>query len=718
MTTTMDTPLARTSTVVGIAPSGRRLVSLALTAAVLVAASWAATFLSGIPADDVPLQAIRIGLVAVWGLVGGALAVRRPHEPLGLLLLAGTLVGASAVVASAALRAGHGGTVAELVRALAVGVLPAVALHVAAVLPDGRLARRSHRTVLVGSYAVALAAGIGSASERPDLPLWVVVVEALLAAVIGVNISNARYVRARGQARQRMQWFGLAITLAVEVVLVAVALRIFLDWPRPLPEIATAATILVPLSFVPCLFPRMLGHVDRLLGEAVALTGLTGVVVSVYLVIVLGLGRSPSDDERPILLLSMLAAAVAVLLYGPTRARLSRISNQLVYRERHAPDEALRTFGARLTRAIPFDELLLQLAESLRKGLALQAAEVWTGSAGHLERVVSVPERGPARLDLTEDEQPVVARARVSGSAWLQVWVPRLIEDRGDAVVRMAPITHGGALLGFLLVERPVEAERFSDADESVLAELARQVGLALHNLQLDSALQKSLRELQRRAEELQASRARVVAAADAERRRIERNLHDGAQQHLVALAVTVRLAQQVAATDPDQARDLLDQLGHDLQDAVQELRDLAHGIYPPVLMDRGLVAALESAAARAPLPVEVVAEGDVARFPQEIEAAVYFCCVEALQNTGKHAGEGAVARVTIGREVGADGRDVVTFSVADDGSGFDPADLGGQGHGFVNMSDRLGAIGGTVVVDSAPGRGTRVSGTVPIDGG
>jgi signal transduction histidine kinase len=717
VTTTMDVPRVTTPPGVGVAPSGRRPTPLALTAAVLGAAAWAATFLADVPADDVPLQAIRIGLVAVWGLVGGALAVRRPREPLGLVVLAGTLVGASAVVASAALLAGHGGTVAELVRALAVGVLPAVAVHVAAVLPDGRLARPSHRTLLVACYVVALAGGVGLATARPDLPLWVVVVEALLAGAIALSLSNARYIRTRGEARQRMQWFGLAVTLAVEVVLVAVALRIFLDWPRPLAEIATAATVLVPLSFVPCLFPRLLGHVDRLLGEAVALTGLTAVVVSVYLVIVLGLGRSPSDDERPILLLSMLAAAVAALLYGPARTRLSAVSNQLVYGERHAPDEALRTFGARLTRAVPFDELLLQLVESLRRSLALQAAEVWTGSAGHLERVVSVPDRGPARLDLTEEEQPVVARARVSGSAWLQVWLPRLLEDRGDAAVRMAPITHGGELLGFIVVERPADAERFADADESVLAELARQVGLALHNLQLDSALQESLRELQRRAEELQASRARVVAAADAERRRIERNLHDGAQQHLVALAVTVRLAQQVAATEPDQAHALLEQLGRDLQAAVQELRDLAHGIYPPVLMDRGLVAALESAAARAPLPVEVVAEGDVGRLPQEVEAAIYFCCVEALQNAAKHAGGGAAARVTIGRDVGTDGRDVVTFSVADDGAGFDPAGSAGRGHGFVNMGDRLGAIGGTVEVDSAPGRGTRVSGTVPVDG-
>ena len=241
MTTTMDVPLASTSAGVGVAPAGRRLTSLALTAAVLVAAGWAATFLSDVPADDVPLQAIRIGLVAVWGLVGGALAVRRPREPLGVLVLAATLVGASAVVASAALEAGRGGTTAELVRALAVAALPAVALHVVAVLPDGRLARPSHRSVLVGFYVLALVVGVGLASARPDLPLWIVAVEALLAAVVGISVSNATYVKARGEARQRMQWFGLAVTLAVEIVLVAVALRIFLDWPHQLAEIATAA---------------------------------------------------------------------------------------------------------------------------------------------------------------------------------------------------------------------------------------------------------------------------------------------------------------------------------------------------------------------------------------------------------------------------------------------------------------------------------------------
>jgi signal transduction histidine kinase len=683
-------------------------------AAVLGACAWAAVLANAAgdaPTGDRWLEALRIGLVVVWGVVGAAVALRRPQESLGLLMLGGTAVGAAAVLADVALVSEPERGAAEVVRAVAVTALPALALHVVAVLPDGRFARRSHRQVVAAGYVVAALAGLVAVAERPHVSLWLIGAEAAAAACAGVAMSHARYRAVGGEARQRMQWFGLAVTLAVETVLVAVALRLFLGWPRPLAEVMTAAAVLVPLSFVPCLFQRLLGHVDRMLGQAVSLTGLTGVVVAVYLVIVLGLGRSPDDDERSLLLLSMLAAAVAAALYTPARARLVRFSNRLVYGEQHAPDEALRTFGARLTRAIPFDELLLQLAESLRKNMALRAAEVWTGSAGHLERVVSVPERGPAGVDLTPDERPIVARARVSGAAWLQVWLPRLLDGRGDALVRLAPVTHAGELLGFIIVERAADAERFSEDDENVLAELARQVGLALHNMQLDSALQESLRELQRRAEELRTSRARVVAAADAERRKIERNLHDGAQQHLVALAVTVRLAQQVAASDPEQARALLGQLGADLHEAVQELRDLAHGIYPPVLMDRGLFAALESAAGRAALPVDVVGDPSaVGRFPQEVEAAVYFCCLEALQNAAKHAGAGARATVTISRRV-----DGLAFAVTDDGAGFDTAGPVGQGHGFVNMSDRVGAVGGTLTVDSAPGEGTTISGLVPV---
>ena len=275
--------------------------------------------------------------------------------------------------------------------------------------------------------------------------------------------------------------------------------------------------------------------------------------------------------------------------------------------------------------------------------------------------------------------------------------------------MRVAPITHSGHLLGLIVAVRPPAGDAFRSDDENVLAELARQVGLALHNVQLDSALQASLDEVRRQAEELRASRARIVAASDAARREIERNLHDGAQQHLVALAVNVRLARQLAETDPDMTKEMLDQLGHDLQDAVQQLRDLAHGIYPPLLMDRGLVEALSAAAGRAALPTDVVAEG-IGRFAPEVEAAIYFCCLEALQNAGKHAGEGAHATVRLWEEAGG-----LLFEVADTGKGFDPGSRSRLGAGFVNMGDRVGAIGGSFSVQSAPGKGTKISGRIPL---
>jgi signal transduction histidine kinase len=297
----------------------------------------------------------------------------------------------------------------------------------------------------------------------------------------------------------------------------------------------------------------------------------------------------------------------------------------------------------------------------------------------------------------------------VSGVAWARIWLPAVLRGDDDELVRVAPITNSGELLGLIVVRRPEGALQFSEADDQALTELARQVGLALHNVKLDSALQESLDEVRRQADELRASRARIVEAGDAQRRSIERDLHDGAQQHLVALAVNVNLARQLADTDPDTAKEMLQQIGHDLQDAVQELRNLAHGIYPPLLMDRGLQEALSAAAARAALPTAVDADG-IGRYSQAVEAAVYFCCLEALQNAAKHAGAGAEATITVREEERA-----LLFVVADDGAGFDLASGAQRGHGFVNMSDRVGAIGGSISVESAPGRGTRIAGRIPL---
>jgi signal transduction histidine kinase len=367
----------------------------------------------------------------------------------------------------------------------------------------------------------------------------------------------------------------------------------------------------------------------------------------------------------------------------------------------------LQTFGARMSRAIPLDELLLQLAESLKKSMQLSSVEVWTGTDGVLECSASVPFRQPERVRLKPDEVAVVSRAHVSGNAWLQVWLPDLLNAHENSVLRVAPMTHSGELLGLIVCERAVDAAPFTDEEERVLTELARQVALALHNTRLDTALAASLDELRVANEQLRASRARIVAAADQSRRRIERDLHDGAQQRLVALAVKLGLAKQMLDKDPAQVSKLLEDLRGETQSTLTELRELAHGIYPPLLMDRGLAEALTAAANRSTLPTQV--KSDVGRYPPEVEAAVYFCCLEAVQNAGKHAGDGATITVSVWEEEGE-----LRFDVADNGAGFDTHTEAIHGHGFVNMADRLGAIGGVLDVESAAGAGTHVRGRIP----
>jgi signal transduction histidine kinase len=448
-------------------------------------------------------------------------------------------------------------------------------------------------------------------------------------------------------------------------------------------------------------------RLQPLIGPAIQLAGLTVLVLAVYLVVVIGIGRVPTAGQRALLGFSMAAAVVTALLYQPLRGRLSALAARLTGARRDSLSEVVRTFGSRLTSALPLDELLLQLAESLRGNLALEAAEVWTGSGGLLERCASDPEADRASLILTPAEEAVVARAGVPGSAWLSMWLPRLLAGREVASLRAAPVTHSGELLGLIVVERLPDVP-FSVEEEQVLAALARQVGLALNNVRLGSALEASLDELRMQADELRASRARVVVAADAERRRIERDLHDGAQQHLVALAVNLRLARELAESDPVGARAVLEELAGDVHEALEEIRDLAHGIYPQLLVDRGLSEGLRAAVSRAPLRARLEARA-IRRYEPEVEATVYFCCLEALQNVSKHAGPDVQATVRLWEE-----QEGLHFEVADDGAGFNHRSEP-RGSGLTNMNDRLGALGGRLTVVSTRGDGTRVAGAVPL---
>jgi signal transduction histidine kinase len=223
-------------------------------------------------------------------------------------------------------------------------------------------------------------------------------------------------------------------------------------------------------------------------------------------------------------------------------------------------------------------------------------------------------------------------------------------------------------------------------------------------------AISASLALVRRRERiEIEGFRARraLVESADTERRRIERNLHDGAQQHLVAIGVKAGLAAALVQKDPARAVAVIDELRRDAQEALEGLRDLTRGGYPPILADEGLEAALRLRAARAPVKVMIDAI-DIGRCPEPIEIAVYFCCLEAMQNAAKYARAGSVDVVL--RRTG----DAIAFSVCDEGAGFDPSTVR-RGVGMRSMADRLASVGGTFHVRSAVGRGTVVSGRVPL---
>jgi signal transduction histidine kinase len=206
----------------------------------------------------------------------------------------------------------------------------------------------------------------------------------------------------------------------------------------------------------------------------------------------------------------------------------------------------------------------------------------------------------------------------------------------------------------------------------------------------------------------LRASQRRLVGAASAERRKIERDLHDGVQQKLVALRIELELARDLVDDGALDGR--LAELAADFDEALDELRSAAHGIYPPLLADDGLDAALREIARRSTVPLTVDLE-DVGRLSEDRETAIYYCCLEALQNVAKHGGDGAAASLRLWRD-----RKAVRFSVSDDGVGFVPRRPAAKGAGLTNMTDRIGAVGGMLAVRSTPGEGTTVAGVVTIE--
>ena len=666
-----------------------------------------------VPGGVAPVDSVAFGLTVVWAFVG--FVDTHQKDRVGSRLSPFHLLAAvDAFVAMIALTAGRKAEVlpatsaARGIATVSAVVVTAISFHFLLALPDGRLRDSFRRAAVVVAYVAAVGVGCALAASNQAFTPIDGVISWVIAGLLAIAPMRVRYMTSIGFHRERMEWFGVGVTLAATVALVATVLHLLVGWPGPLGAVAAGATVLVPLGLLAAENKRFGPHASRSLVQVLAVFGFVVVVSAIYLVVVLGLGHAPkTKGDKEVLALAMVASGVAALIFVPVRQRFLDSATRFVYGSREAPDEVLRTFGSRLTRAIPMDELLLQLAESLRKTMSLTSAEVYTGTGEVLDRTASVPDLGPGSLVVSPRERPVVTRAGVSGTAWASVWLPALLHGREQEQIRVAPVSHGGDLLGLIVVERPHEANTFSEEDDRVLADLARQVGLALHNSQLDTALQTTLDEVRKQADELRQSRARIVASGDAERRRVERNLHDGAQQHLVALAVNLRLARDIIVDDQEAGLEMLEQLAGEVQETIQELRELAHGIYPPLLVDSGLVEALRAAANRSPLTVDIQAEG-IGRYAPETEAAVYFCCLEALQNAAKHAPD-AFVELRLWEESGG-----LLFTVTDDGPGFDP-EKARRGHGYTNMADRLGAIGGTVRWDSEIGKGSQVRGSVPL---
>lgn len=641
-------------------------------------------------------------VIAVWAVVALVVATRSRQ-------LWTPLTTAAAALAAGAVLALHPSTAssADLWTTVALTILGGALGQLAVSLPDGSLDGRRWLAVAAG-YGIALLAALWLVEGDGD-PTAVVVVWAAALALIAAPCVLGRCRMAGTADRARLQWAGWAALVMATSSILAVVVSALTGWPDHAGSVAMATTTAMPLALVASTVDRLLPFAPRTLAHTIVGAGMALAAAAVYSLVVVGFNGSPSDEEQAVLGLSIVATVAIAVLALPTRRRLEGFANQRVYGERQAPDTALHTMANRMSRAVPMDELLLQLAETLRRTMHLDRAEIWTGDGGMLDLTVSVPDRPRQRVTFGEAERDVAARTPVAGNAWLAIWAPSLLDGRDDQHVRVASVAHLGELLGLIVTVRAADEGELDEEQDRVLTDIARQLGLALHNVRLDTALQASLDELQVRNAELVVSRARIVAAADESRRQIERNLHDGAQQHLVAMAVKLGLARQLLDADPVTASTLVEELREDVQATLTELRELAHGIYPPLLRSRGLPEALTAAANRAVLSTTVLA-ADLGRFDPDVEAAVYFCCLEAIQNAGKHAGDGASISITVGHAAGE-----LEFAVSDDGAGFDPTAVAG-GHGFVNMTDRLGARGGTLTVTSAPGSGTTIAGRLPAD--
>lgn len=639
--------------------------------------------------------------LTVLGLptIGLLVATRRRENPLGwVFLLAGLGLGfGNGGIAYAlytlqidpgVLPGGHlTGWIANWCWTLGIGTLPFLLL----LFPNGSLLSRRWRPAawgaVIASTALTVSAMVFATSTWSD-PLAgddvlfssgvARLVEPLflgsLAAVtifsfVGLASTVLRYRRSRGEERLQMKWFTAAVTFLVVMLAGAqVSSSYLLDVASPITLISLYAAMAIAI------LKYRLYEIDVVIKRTVQVAVLAAGITLVYVAIVVavpalirGAGDGGGIDPLP-----LVAAAVVAVAFDPLRRGAKRVADRLVYGERATPYEVLTAFGARVGETYSTDDVLPRMAQMLAQGTGAISSSVWLRLGSELRREASWPEGVDGRrvLRVTNDTLPAFDGEHGVG------------------------VRHQGKLLGALTVAMP-PSEPFDPAKEALVRDLAAHAGLLLRNVAL--------------IEDLRASRQRLVAAQDEERRKLERDIHDGVQQQLVALAVQLKLARTLVDRDAEKAGQVLDTLQGVATSTLEDLRDLARGIYPPLLADKGLAAALESQARKAAVPTTVESE-DIGRYPRGVESAVYFCTLEALNNVAKYA-EASHADVRLAQTNGH-----LTFTVHDDGRGFDRGATS-FGTGLQGMIDRLDAVGGTLSIESEPGTGTTVTGRVPVLG-
>jgi signal transduction histidine kinase len=484
----------------------------------------------------------------------------------------------------------------------------------------------------------------------------------ILIAAVGLVV---RLFRARGDERQQLKW----VAYAGSAIAVGVVGSISLAGSPRLQDLAFVVLLAgfvvgLPVATAIAVLKYRLYDIDIVINRSLVYGALAIFISAVYVGIVVGLGTLIGTGGQPNLGLSILATAVVAVAFQPIRERLQRLANRVVYGKRATPYEVLARFSGRVAGTYASTEVLPRMARVLAEGTGAAGASVW----------------------MRMGEQSVPAA----------VW-PETMTPNGDADRRVV-VRHQGEILGELrLSKRP--GEPLNPVEEKLLNDLAAQAGLVLRNVRLTADLEARLNDLSEQAAELRASRQRIVAAQDAERRRLERNIHDGAQQNLVALTVKLRLASTLVKRNPERARTMLAELKNETRTARTTLADLARGIYPQQLREQGLVEALK--------PYGPVEAHGIGRYDLDAETAVYFSCLEALQNAAKHA-RAARVRILLSQE-----DSTLTFAVIDDGVGFDRRTTV-YGAGLQNMRDRLEAVGGRLDVVAVPGKGTTVTGRIP----